>query len=254
MAHASSYETRHCGGDALAMHRHRGAYAALVLDGEHLETGCEGRVRCPPGTLLIHPPFHAHGNRFSRHGARVLNLPLPSAPGTAARAYAVDLRAAADCLRARDAGALPALLSGAHPLVPEDAGDWSHALLAALRADPSAGIGAASRRLGVSPEHASRTLARRYGLPPQALRLELRFRAALALLDTDLGLAEIAQRAGFADQSHLGRTVRRFCGASPARVRAWIKCVQDGGAAPALECGHPPRNATACTPASPSPA
>jgi len=235
MSRPACFESRHAGNDLLEPHRHNGAYAALVLDGEHMETGCEGRRSCPPGSLLVHPVFHLHGNRFSAHGARVLNLALPPIGTVATRAWHVDLHAAEDCLRSGDVAGLSRLLETATPLPRGDDGAWPAQLLAMLRADPTTGISAAARHLGVSAAHASRTIARRYGMPPQALRLELRLRAALALLAGELPLVDVAQQAGFADQAHFGRTVRRLCGAPPSRLRTWIKSVQDDGVAPALE-------------------
>ena len=60
------FETRHDASDVLRTHRHGGAYAALVLDGSHVEASADGPIECTPGTLVLHPRWHAHGNRFGR--------------------------------------------------------------------------------------------------------------------------------------------------------------------------------------------
>jgi AraC family transcriptional regulator len=68
---------------------------------------------------------------------------------------------------------------------------------------------------GLSPFHFSRVFARSVGLTPHRYIVHLRLQQAIALLrDGRFGLAEIAVRAGFADQSHLSRWVRRVHGAT----------------------------------------
>ena len=68
----------------------------------------------------------------------------------------------------------------------------------------------------------SRTLERRVtlatGLPPATLRRVMRFRSAFRMLEgTPRGTwAEVATRAGYADQAHLIRDFRQFAGAAPS--------------------------------------
>jgi len=68
----------------------------------------------------------------------------------------------------------------------------------------------------------TRTLHRRcltaFGYGPSVLRRVLRFRRAVALLRAGVAPAEVAARAGYADQPHLSRDVRAFAGVSPARL------------------------------------
>ena len=68
----------------------------------------------------------------------------------------------------------------------------------------------------------TRTLHRRcltaFGYGPSVLRRVLRFRRAVALLRAGVAPAEVAARAGYADQPHLSRDVRAFAGVSPARM------------------------------------
>jgi hypothetical protein len=44
-----AFVTRHERGDALPTHRHRSAYAALVLDGTYVQTSVDVRVRPTAG-------------------------------------------------------------------------------------------------------------------------------------------------------------------------------------------------------------
>lgn len=221
------YETRHGGGNALDTHRHTRPYAALVVDGSHVEASIDGPILCEPGTLLLHPAFHAHGNTFGRQGARVLNLPL-EADLKLHRAVACtvpSLSEAQQVLRMAGPRAVRALFEASEPLQPA-ASDWQAAFLSAL-CDSDESCGAIAARLGVSAGHASRAFRRSHGMGPRALRLELRWRRALGLLGGPASLADVAAQAGFADQSHFNRVVRGCSGLTPARLRAQIKCVQD---------------------------
>jgi AraC-like DNA-binding protein len=231
----SCYETRHDRDAALPTHRHRAAYAALVVEGSYRESSADGPLPCAPGTLLLHPPFHAHGNRFGRRGARVINLVLPdaAAPAQAQACTVPDLREAAAILRrAPERFAELHAACAAHEAA--DTPAWQRAFVAALGAGerPVAEI---ARMLGVTAEHASRALAASFGMPPQRLRRELRWRRALALLRTPAPLAEIAAAAGFSDQSHLTRVARAHAGLPPAALRRQINCVQDPRGAAGLQ-------------------
>jgi len=57
-----------------------------------------------------------------------------------------------------------------------------------------------------------------FGYGPATLRRVLRFRRALALLQAGAAPADVAARAGYADQPHLSREVRELAGATPAQL------------------------------------
>jgi len=69
----------------------------------------------------------------------------------------------------------------------------------------------------------SRTLQRQcgavYGYGPATLRRILRFRRAMRLLADGLPYADVAARAGYADQPHLHREVRDLAGVLPSALR-----------------------------------
>jgi AraC family transcriptional regulator len=68
---------------------------------------------------------------------------------------------------------------------------------------------------GRSPFHFSRVFARSVGITPHRYVVHLRLRRAIEMVrEGRSGLAEIAARTGFADQSHLSRWVRRVHGVS----------------------------------------
>ena len=69
--------------DNIPRHRHRSAYAAVVLAGRYLEASQLGRRWLGPGDVAVHAPFAAHLNRIGAAGACILNLPVTSFNGPA---------------------------------------------------------------------------------------------------------------------------------------------------------------------------
>ena len=95
---------------------------------------------------------------------------------------------------------------------------------------------------GRSPFHFTRVFARSVGMTPHRYVVHLRLQRAMELVrEGRCGLAEIAIRTGFADQSHLSRWVRRVRGTSLTQLIAW-PCARPGGSVMALEdptqCGN----------------
>ena len=76
-----------------------------------------------------------------------------------------------------------------------------------------------ARLAGLSQYHFSRAFARSVGISPYQYVIHLRLKRAVEMVrDGRLGLAEIAAKTGFSDQSHLTRWVRRVHGVSPTQI------------------------------------
>jgi AraC family transcriptional regulator len=76
-------------------------------------------------------------------------------------------------------------------------------------------VAALAKIAGRSPFHFSRVFSRSVGVSPHRYIVHLRLQRALELARSgEAGLAEVAVRTGFADQSHLWRWVRRVHGVS----------------------------------------
>ena len=87
--------------------------------------------------------------------------------------------------------------------------------------DESIDVEALAKIAGQSPFHFSRVFARSVGMTPHRYVVHLRLQRAIELVrDGRSGLAEIAVRTGFADQSHLSRWVRRVHGVSLTQLAA----------------------------------
>lgn len=78
------------------------------------------------------------------------------------------------------------------------------------------------RETGWSARYLSVRFRDEVGVPPKLFAQLVRFRRAVELIDAGdpVDLAWVAAAAGFADQSHLSREVRRFSGLSPTGLRA----------------------------------
>jgi len=81
-------------------------------------------------------------------------------------------------------------------------------------------IGNLAQSLGYSLSHFFRLFRKSFGMPPHRYLMHRRIALAQELLtQTDLELACVALKAGFADQSHLCRTFHRFIGLPPGAFR-----------------------------------
>ena len=102
-------------------------------------------------------------------------------------------------------------------------------VLAGRLADPPS-LDDLARELGMSPFALVRSFRAETGLPPHAYVNHLRVRLARRLLDGGVAPADVAARAGFADQAHLTRHFKRVVGVPPRsyqRYREDGKNVQD---------------------------
>jgi AraC-like DNA-binding protein len=88
--------------------------------------------------------------------------------------------------------------------------------------DGLVGIGELTRELGCSRRYLVGQFRDQVGLPPKLVARILRFRRAVAALETDDGrrFAEIAQQCGYFDQPHLNREFRDLAGVTPSDVIA----------------------------------
>jgi AraC family transcriptional regulator len=229
----------------LGPHAHRHAYLSFVSSGSYTER-LEGVTRdCEASTLLCHAAGERHANvfhdqpvsllRVEEVGSDLLGQPLCAAYSRAYRgehalvlcrkmlqeldgsddltplalqglAYELVAGLARGSRRARSAG--PAWLASIDDL-----------LHASFREPPT--LAAMAVTAGVHPVHLARTYRKHRRQTIGERIRELRLESACHLLATTLDpIAEIAHGAGFADQSHLARLMRRRLGLSPSEYRA----------------------------------
>jgi Helix-turn-helix domain len=86
--------------------------------------------------------------------------------------------------------------------------------------DPIASAAVERDVTGLSDRSVQRRVARATGLTRGAIRQMRRAERALGLLARGESAAEVAGRAGYADQAHLTRSLKRFFGQTPTEITA----------------------------------
>lgn len=236
-------ETLHRPGAATGRHAHQSPRLCLVVSGSFCETFDDHQRERAIGSLLLYPADVSHDNCFAEDGARCLNVRLPSrrllpsairGPGitelgiqAAETAYRIY-----DGLRGREGHALvyhrtrrllDLLLSDTTPKgpAPETDGPVTEARCLVER-DARRGISLATvaQLVGMDRFELARAFRARFGYSVGEYRHRVLVRRSReALLSTDLTLAAIALRIGFADQSHFTRIFKRHTGISPGQYR-----------------------------------
>jgi AraC-like DNA-binding protein len=90
-----------------------------------------------------------------------------------------------------------------------------------LARNPNARVEEISQLAGISSRQMQRRFSAAVGYGPKMFQSVLRFQRLLFLASRssgDCGLADLAARSGYADQSHMNREVRRFAGKSPGEL------------------------------------
>jgi AraC-like DNA-binding protein len=202
-------------------HSHDCAYVAIVLSGGYEEAGDHGRFKAVAGNAILHQRFEAHINRFPDAGAVVLNLTLPAQvsiePGLATIA---DPDLIVRIAEQSHADAVKLLLCSIRQRESNYA-DWPDELACALIANPSLSLSTWGQRKGLMPWAISRGFMQVFGVSPAVFRARARARRAWNLVARrGEPLATIATDLGFADQSHMTRSVKLLTGTTP---RMWRK-------------------------------
>lgn len=86
--------------------------------------------------------------------------------------------------------------------------------------DPVASAALQDDVAGLSPRSVERRVARATGLTRGTIRQIRRAERAVELLGRGVPAPDVARRAGYADQPHMTRSLRRFVGETPSQVAA----------------------------------
>ncbi len=224
-------------------HAHDGMHLCAVLDGGFAERDGKGSVELSAGDVRLSPACR-HDIDFGPAGARCVLIELEPATveplrrslfvadqprlGGLVRALGraqTGLNGRDETLRALrvEAAATELMaqlerLRDGRPLPPppwlERVRDYLH------DAAETPSVTELARIAGVHRVHLARAFRDHFGVSVSAYGRRLRLERAVRLLRAgDLPLASVAADAGFADQSHLTRTLRQTLGVTPARLR-----------------------------------
>jgi len=237
-------------GARVPRHSHARPIFNFVLAGGYTEYWERRSFECRPRALLFHPVGIVHSERFSGAGARCLVVEFDPdwLLRLGDRAEPIDNAVMQAGSLAWIAGRLHGELYAGDDLSPLVLEGLVHLLLAetARRGERTRGtpprfverareilddtfrerarLGGIAEQAGVHPTHLARAFRRWYGCTPgeymRGLRIDLALRR---LAEERISLAEIAQSAGFADQSHFTRTFKRLTGMTPGAYRAAIR-------------------------------
>jgi len=194
----------------------------LVIDGELQLSSYRGRERLKRGVLAVRPTFDCRALGAGEGGAVWLQFPWRrdwSLGATHAVADVDDLllRAGHD---PSDALGRAERIIAETPSLPPLRPHWIDDLTSAMLADPHLSISRWARSHRVSREGAARAFRAAYAVSPARFRLELRARRAWARIVSGKDpLSLIALETGFADQSHMTRSVGWLTGRSPSAWR-----------------------------------
>jgi AraC family transcriptional regulator len=235
-------------GERMDAHWHDVTTLGMVLRGA-VEEGVDGREhQATAGGFVVKPAGTVHANRFGPAGARMVSVGLRAGwepwphgrvpglqgwrwtdGGPAPRALWRLLRAALD-EPARGARLLAdgfwemmdALEDDGAPAVHPPAPPWLRRVRDRLHDETEAAprVRDLAEAAGVHPVYLARAFRRAYGIPVTEYARRLRVRAAAdRVASTALPLARVALEAGFADQAHLTRELRRETGLTPGALR-----------------------------------
>ena len=228
-------------------HRHQGFAVGVVLTGQLMHRTRRAAYECPPLSVVAKLPGSLHGSDTGE--ARCQGLLVEFAPSVMARLppktrdrlyhreVVVGRAVAPIAWRLRrevwysddlSSLAIEGLLLSLLASLSRDSGaqgDWPRWLgrvMERLRAleEGKPSLADLAAMAGVSRRHLARVFREHHGQSVGEWLRAHRIERALSLIaESERPFAEVALLAGFSDQSHLGRTIKRETGATPRQLR-----------------------------------
>ena len=239
-------ETDHPANHSLPRHAHEHANFALIRRGDFEESVGRRAWNCAAGSAIFKPAGADHANRYGGAGMACLLIEvLPdtletsgfSASGFRDTVVLHDGRLAeltaslSREMNATDAAAPVAAEALVLQLIatmmrirsPRELRDapWLKAFRDALheRSDETLRVTDLARELGVHPTHAVRAFRARFGMTPGEYLRRVRVARACGLMRDGMSIADAALAAGFANQAHFSRLLKRYEQVTP---RKWL--------------------------------
>lgn len=223
----------------LPEHRYDDAHFIFALDRGYLSRAFETGARGQGFDLIYNPPGTEHRDCFDEPGGRFLSVGVPRVVATAGstplhvkspRAQALAARILGLCSSGApvDAQVEDSLLDLAGCLAEPKGGtmrtprwiDTADDLIRTRSVEQGVTVRALAHDLGLHPVYFARAYRAARGHGPAAALQRHRVQTATGLLMHDFSLADVAAMCGFADQSHLSRSVASEFGTPPSRLRS----------------------------------
>ena len=231
-------------GAAQPRHRHEYSQLSFLLAGSMQEMLLGDEYQLLGSEIGYKPAESWHSDIWGESGALIFSLKL-----TRDRAQALGLRWSPGWSKRADLTLVPSILQsclrGETQAIRSEAAEdligvtslpaenrlrsrppvWLEAAREQIIDSPEfVAVDAAARSAGVHRVHLCRMFVRFYGVAPSVYRRRaLAARAVAGATRTSDVLADIAQDAGFSDQSHMNRTLRAQTGFSPSTLRAMLR-------------------------------
>jgi AraC family transcriptional regulator len=243
--HLTFSESQYAGGHFIPLHAHANPFFCLILNGKSTEKIANKSRLNASSTLTYHPAEEAHSNKWhnggqcfhieigaNRWGELTRNAPLLASPAVfrggpivalAHRAHHEFANMDAFSALVLDGLVLQLLAevsrsSGGERRIPR----WLLRVREILHEsfDSSLAMNDIAEEVDVHPAHLSRSFRRYFKQTPGEYVRRIRVEAAANLLArSSFSIAEIAERAGFSDQSHLTKCFLRERGITPNAYR-----------------------------------
>jgi AraC family transcriptional regulator len=238
-------------GFVLPRHFHHSYCIYVVLEGSLTETGVRDRIS-KPLDVVLNPAGRTHAVSFHNAGGRCFLVEIPTKWADRIHEYSPLLTEDMDLTGEAASSLMTRLYRESHfldsvsPLVVEGIlleiiatasrrlkpsteqrrPKWLSNVVEMIGANFSEGLtlGTLAAEGGVHPVYLATTFRKHYGhsIGEHVRRLRIDF-VCTALATSDAPITDIAQRAGFADHSHLCKNFKRVAGQTPAQYRALFR-------------------------------
>jgi AraC family transcriptional regulator len=246
IADAVLSEVRHERGGTVPYHTHEAAFCSLLLDGSYHETAANKTIEYEPFTVVFHAPMMEHTDTIGPAGGRffmvellrpwihviesLANVPTHLFELHGEEAAWLMLRLYHEFLSRAIASTLTVesllfeLCTHIATYGNEDREEpgWLGEVdvLVQERFSQHLSLRAIASEIGVHPSHLARAFRRFRGRTIGDCAVGLRTQLACRrLTESDWSLAQIANEAGFSDQSHMTRVFKGLTGVAPGAYR-----------------------------------
>lgn len=235
----------HADARVVPAHVHANPFFSMLVRGRYREWFGRRHWDARPLGMVLRPPHAAHRDEIGPGGAAFLCVDFTQSywDSLAQAGLRIERRAFEDRPMSATALRLLGEISGRHPgwtnaaeaLITELVDEYTRAGSATQRREPrwlagmqerlheapfTTRLGSIAAELDLHPVHVTRMFKRHRGITLSRHLKQLRLlHATRALLETGEPLAALADRHGYADQSHLTRALQRGTGWTPGRLR-----------------------------------